>query len=163
MHIYIKKNTLTIDQYKVKCSIGKRGIKYKKKEGDKVTPRGKFKIIRIFYRKDRVSYLNTNTSKTIITKKMGWCDDPNSKHYNKLIKFPFKFSAEKLFRKDNIYDIILVLNYNTNPTIAGKGSAIFIHIADKKYSKTQGCVAISKKDIRKVIKKISKKTLVIIN
>ena len=94
---------------------------------------------------------------------MGWCDDPNSKHYNKLIKFPFKFSAEKLFRKDNIYDIILVLNYNTNPIIAGKGSAIFIHIADKKYSKTLGCVAISKKDMREVIKKISKKTLVIIN
>ena len=159
MHIYIKKNTLTIDQYKVKCSIGKRGIKNKKKEGDKVTPRGKFKIIRIFYRKDRVSYLNTNTSKTIITKKMGWCDDPNSKHYNKLIKFPFKFSAEKLYKKNNTYDIVLVLNYNTNPIIKNKGSAIFLHVAKKNYKNTEGCIAVSKIDLKKIVTFIDHKTI----
>ncbi len=94
---------------------------------------------------------------------MGWCDDPKSKYYNKLVKFPFKYSAENLFRKDNIYDIILVLNFNTNPVLIGKGSAIFIHIAKKNYNKTEGCIAVSKQNMKKIIKKVNKKTLVKIN
>ena len=163
MHIYINKNKLFIDHYKIKCSIGKRGIKIKKKEGDKITPKGSFKIKQIFYRKDRVPTLITKINKTPINKNMGWCDDPKSKYYNKLIKFPFKYSAENLFRKDNIYDIILVLNFNTNPVLVGKGSAIFIHIAKKNYSKTAGCIAISKQNMKKIIKKVNKKTLVKIN
>ena len=163
MHIYINKNKLFIDHYKIKCSIGKRGIKIKKKEGDKITPKGNFKIKHIFYRKDRVPTLITKINKTPINKNMGWCDDPKSKYYNKLIKFPFKYSAENLFRKDNIYDIILVLNFNTNPVLIGKGSAIFIHIAKKNYSKTAGCIAISKQNMKKIIKKVNKKTLVKIN
>ena len=91
---------------------------------------------------------------------MGWCDDPHSKHYNKLIKFPFKYSAEKLYRKDNTYDIILVLNYNFNPIRKGKGSAIFIHVAKKNYKKTLGCIAVRKKDLKKIIKKINKSTII---
>ena len=94
---------------------------------------------------------------------MGWCDDPNSKDYNKLIRFPFKYSAEKLYRKDNIYDIILVLNYNLDPIIKNKGSAIFIHVATKNCKFTQGCIAINKKDLKKIIKQINKKTLIRIN
>ena len=94
---------------------------------------------------------------------MGWCDDPKSKYYNKLVRLPFKYSAESFFRKDNIYDIILVLSFNTSPILKGKGSAIFIHIAKKKYKKTLGCVAVSKQDIKKIIKKINKKTTVNIN
>ena len=72
---------------------------------------------------------------------MGWCDDPKSKKYNKLIKLPFHISYEKLYKKENIYDIILVLNYNMNPIIKNKGSAIFIHVAKKNYKKTEGCIA----------------------
>ena len=94
---------------------------------------------------------------------MGWCDDPNSKDYNKLIKFPFKYRAEKLNKKNNTYDIILILNYNTNPIIKNKGSAIFIHIAKKNYSGTGGCVAINKKIMKIIIKKINRKTFVYIN
>jgi L,D-peptidoglycan transpeptidase YkuD (ErfK/YbiS/YcfS/YnhG family) len=95
-----------------------------------------------------------------IKKLMGWCDDTRSKQYNKLIRYPFNFSAEKLYRTDNIYDIILVLNYNCNPIRKNKGSAIFIHIAKNNYSATAGCIAISKKDMRKVIKEIDKETIV---
>ena len=91
---------------------------------------------------------------------MGWCDDPRSKNYNKLIKFPFKYSAEKLYRKDNIYDIILVLNYNSKPIIRNKGSAIFIHVASKNYRFTKGCVAVGKKDLKEIIKTINKKTTI---
>ena len=87
---------------------------------------------------------------------MGWCDDPSSKFYNKLINFPFKFNAEKLYKRENIYDIILVLNFNMNPIRKNKGSAIFIHIAKKKFTPTKGCVAISKNVLKKILSKINK-------
>ena len=89
---------------------------------------------------------------------MGWCDDPKTKKYNKLIKFPFKFKAEKLYLKENIYDVIVVLNYNMKPIIPNKGSAIFLHLAKKNYRSTEGCIAISKKDMRLLLSNIKKET-----
>ena len=94
---------------------------------------------------------------------MGWCDDPKSKKYNKLIRFPYIYSAEKLYRIDNIYDIILVLDFNTNPVLKNKGSAIFIHIAKRNYKNTKGCVAVNKRHLLKIIKMINKKTIISIN
>ena len=91
---------------------------------------------------------------------MGWCDDIRSAKYNKLIKYPFNFSFEKLYRTDNIYDVIIVLNYNMNPIKKNKGSAIFVHIAKKNFLPTKGCVAIKKNEIKKLIRFISKKTIV---
>ncbi len=91
---------------------------------------------------------------------MGWCDDPKSKNYNKLVKLPSKFRYEKLYKKNNIYDIVLVLNYNMKPIIKNKGSAIFIHVATKDYRKTEGCIALKKRDLLKIIKKIKKNTKV---
>mgnify|MGYP001482140823 FL=1 len=160
MHIYIKNKKLFTDYYNVKCAVGKRGIKIKKREGDLITPKGKYKVMYIFFRKDRIPNLKTIIPKISINKNMGWCNDPKSKKYNKLIKFPYKYSAEKLYRADNIYDLILVLNYNNNPVIKNKGSAIFIHIAKKNYKSTEGCVAVSKKDLKKIAKEIEKKTII---
>ena len=163
MHININNKYLLINYYKVKCAIGKRGIGKKLKEGDKITPKGRYKVKYILYRKDRISQLSSKISAYIIKKNMGWCDDPRSKDYNKLIRYPFKYSAEKLYRKDNIYDIILVLNYNLNPTIKNKGSAIFIHVARRDYRFTRGCIAVSKKDLKRIVKQIDKKTIIKIN
>ena len=160
MHILIKNKKLYINDYKVKCAIGKRGIKKKRKEGDLITPKGKFKIKYILYRKDRIPNLQSKLKKIKIQKNMGWCDDPRSSFYNKLIKYPFSFNAEKLFRKDNIYDIILVLSFNLDPIKKDMGSAIFIHIAKKNYSDTLGCVAVSKKHLKEICKIVSKKSVV---
>jgi len=85
---------------------------------------------------------------------MGWCDDPLSKNYNKLIKIPSEYNYEKLYKKDNVYDIILVLNYNMNPVVKNKGSAIFIHVTKANYKKTEGCVAIKKVHLLKIIKEL---------
>ena len=156
MHILIKNKLLYCGNYKVKCAVGKRGIKIKKKEGDLITPKGQFKIKCVLYRKDRIGRLNTKLKKTPIKRNMGWCDDPNSSFYNKLIRFPFKFNAEKLYKRENIYDIILVLDFNMNPIRKNKGSAIFIHIAKKKFTPTKGCVAISKNVLKKILSKINK-------
>ena len=91
---------------------------------------------------------------------MGWCDDPKSKKYNKLINLPFSDSYEQLFKRENTYDIILVLSYNMNPVKKNKGSAIFIHVAKKNYKKTQGCVAVRKSDLLKILKVINASTKV---
>ena len=151
MHILVNNKFIFFNNYKVKCAVGKRGIKKKKKEGDLITPEGSFKIKKILYRKDRIKNIQAKLDTIPIKKNMAWCDDPSSKAYNKLVILPFKFSYEKLFRKENIYDIILVLNYNTNPIKKNKGSAIFIHVAKKNYKKTEGCIALKKKNILKLI------------
>ena len=156
MHIIIKNKKLFIDEYKVKCAVGKRGINRKKKEGDLSTPKGTFQVKKVYYRHDKVKNLKTCFKKIVIRKNMGWCDDPRSNRYNKLIKYPFKYKSEKLFRADNTYDIILVLNFNMNPIKKDKGSAIFIHVAKRKFNPTKGCVALEKKELRKLLKTLKK-------
>ena len=160
MHILINKKYLTYNQYKVKCAVGKRGVNLKKKEGDFITPIGLYKIKYILYRKDRIKKIPSKLRKITIKKNMGWCDDPKSKQYNKLVNLPFSYGCERLFKKENIYDIILVLNYNMNPVKKDKGSAIFVHVAKKNYEKTRGCVAVKKLDLLKILKKIKVKTKV---
>ena len=96
MHIKLKNNHLYFYNYKIKCSIGKKGLTSKKREGDLKTPKGKFNFQFLLYRKDRIKKIQCKLRKKSINSKMGWCDDPNSKYYNKLIYFPFKKSAEKL-------------------------------------------------------------------
>ena len=160
MHIKINKNYLTYDKYKVKCALGKRGIGIKKMEGDKITPIGRYNIKFLLYRKDRIKKIKTKLKKIIIKKNMGWCDDSSSKNYNKLIRLPVKYNHEKLYKNDNSYDIILVLNFNMHPIKKNKGSAIFIHVAKKNYKKTLGCIAVSKISLLKIIKKLNKKSIV---
>ena len=163
MIIINKSGYLKYKNLKFRCSLGKAGIGKKEKEGDKITPKGTYKIVKIYYRNDRVKKILSNFKLFKIKKNMGWCDDPKSKKYNQLIKLPSKYSYENLYRKDNIYDLILILNYNMNPIVKNEGSAIFIHVAKKNYKKTAGCIALKKKDLKQLILKIKKKTKVIIN
>ena len=159
MHIIINKNFLTYNNYKAKCAIGKRGIGYKRREGDLITPKGLYKIKFVLFRSDRVR-VQTKLKKKIIKKNNAWCDDPDSKYYNKLVKLPFNCRHEKLYKKENIYDIILVLNFNMNPIKKNKGSAIFIHVAKNNFKKTEGCIAIKKKILLKIINEIKVSTKV---
>jgi L,D-peptidoglycan transpeptidase YkuD (ErfK/YbiS/YcfS/YnhG family) len=158
MIIVKKSGYLKYKNFKFRCALGKGGIKQKEREGDFITPKGKFKLIKIYYRSDRIKKINSTLKKIKIKKNMGWCDDVSSNYYNKQIKINKKISHEKLHRKDNVYDIIVVLNYNLNPIIKGKGSAIFLHIAKKNYNKTQGCIALKKNELLSLISKIKKNT-----
>ena len=161
MIVTIKKNTIFINEFKLKCAIGKRGIKKKTREGDKITPLGVFEIGNLYYRSDRIKKFETNLKSIVIKKNMGWCDDPLSTQYNRLInnisKFEFKY--EKLFRNDNKYDFILPIKYNYKNTIKNKGSAIFFHLT-KNYKPTAGCIAMEKKDFLIFLKLIKKGTKV---
>ena len=157
--IIVKKNGyLEYKNFKFRCSLGKAGIRTKIKEGDNITPKGTYKIIKIYYRKDRIKKIKSSIKKIRINKKMIWCDDAKSEDYNRQIKLPSKFSYEILYRKDNIYDILCVINYNINPTIKNKGSAIFLHVAKKNYQKTKGCIALNKKHLLKLLSLIKKNT-----
>ena len=163
MIIINKSGYLKFENLKFKCALGKAGVGKKKIEGDNITPKGTFEIFKIYYRSDRIKKIYSKIKLFKINKKMGWCDDSNSKKYNQLIKLPSKYTHEKLYRKDNVYDLIIVLNYNMIPIVKNKGSAIFIHVAKKKYKKTAGCVALKKKHLVKLIKNIKNKTKIIIN
>jgi L,D-peptidoglycan transpeptidase YkuD (ErfK/YbiS/YcfS/YnhG family) len=160
MIIVKKSGYLKYKNFKFRCALGNGGIKKKIKEGDRITPKGIFKITKIYYRADKIKKIRTKVKTIRIKKNMGWCDDPRSISYNKQIKLPSKFSHEKLYRKDNLYDLVLVLNYNSNPIIKNKGSAIFIHIAKKSYKNTNGCIALKKKHLIKLLTKIKKNTQV---
>ena len=163
MIIINKSGYLKFKNLKFKCALGKAGIGKKKIEGDNITPKGTFEIVKIYYRNDRIKKIYSKIKLFKINKKMGWCNDPISKKYNQLIKLPSKYTHEKLHRRDNVYDLVVVLNYNTTPIIKNKGSAIFIHVAKKNYKKTEGCVALKKKHLVKLIENIKSKTKIIIN
>jgi len=161
MIIKLIKNTIYIDQFKLKCSVGKGGIKKKNIEGDKITPKGIFCIGELYYRSDRLNDLQTNLKCKIIKKKMGWCNDPISKDYNRLINFSssYKHNFEKLYRKDHKYDLIIPIKYNYIKPIKNKGSAIFFHLT-KNYRPTEGCIALKKKDFFIMLKLINKSTMI---
>ena len=151
------KDTLNIDEFSFKCSIGKNGLKSKKVEGDFCTPKGSFLLKKLYYRSDRFKKIITVLPKIKIKKNMGWCNDPRHKQYNSLIKITKKIKHEKMFRRDRKYDLVIVLDYNLNKPVPFKGSAIFIHITNN-YQSTAGCIALSKNDMLVLLKIINKKT-----
>ena len=163
MIIINKSGYLKYKDFKFKCALGKAGIGNKKSEGDNITPKGNFRILKIYYRKDRLKKLSSKYKLIKITKSMGWCDDSKSKKYNQHIKLPTKYSHENLYRRDNIYDLILVLSYNIKPIIKNKGSAIFIHVAKKNYKKTAGCIALKKAHLINLVEEIKRNTRIKIN
>ena len=160
MTILVKnKHTLQIDEFIFKCCIGKKGSTKKKKEGDKRTPKGTFKIGDLYFRKDRLKKPQTSLKCIEIKKSMGWCDDIGfPKKYNKLIKIEKKIRHEKLLRKDHKYDFLIPIEYNFKKPTTGLGSCIFIHLT-RDFKPTAGCIALKEKDfliMLKLVKKNSK-------
>ena len=150
------KNTLIIDEFKLRCCIGKRGINSNKKEGDYSTPKGLFSLRKLYFRKDRVGIPNCKMNKKIIKRDMAWCDDPIHKKYNEEIKIHNKQLKESLYRIDHKYDYVITISHNEKKT-PGNGSAVFIHLTDD-YKPTAGCVTLKKKDFEILLKLIDKKS-----
>tara|TARA_B110000483_G_scaffold231213_1_gene297319 strand:+ start:1148 stop:1636 length:489 start_codon:yes stop_codon:yes gene_type:complete len=157
MIIHVKnKNTLIIDDFKLKCCIGKNGLNSNKNEGDYSTPSGLYNLKKLYFRKDRVGIPKCKLDIKIIKKNMAWCDDSSNKRYNEEIKTPDKKCRENLYRDDHIYDYIISINYNEKK-IPNKGSAIFIHLTNN-YKPTAGCIALKRKDFEILLKLIDKNT-----
>ena len=159
MTIFIKnKHTLQIEEFKFKCCIGKKGSTRNKREGDRKTPIGTFKIENLYYRKDRMNKPETSLKCVEIKNNMGWCDDVRfPKKYNKLIKINKNIHHEKLKRKDHKYDLLIPIKYNFNRPKVGVGSCIFLHLTND-YKPTAGCIALKKKDFLIMLMLINKKT-----
>ena len=157
MLIHVKnKNTLIIDDFKLKCCIGKNGLKSNKKEGDFSTPKGLYDLKKLYFRKDRVGIPKCKIERKNIKKNMAWCDDPIHKKYNEEIKTYNKELKENLYRFDHRYDYLISISHNEQK-VPYKGSAIFIHLTNN-YKPTAGCVALKKKDFEILLKLINKKT-----
>ena len=137
-----------------RAAIGPAGIAVKGGEGDGITPRGRFPVREIFYRADRMAAPRTSLPLRRIAPDDGWCDAPDDPNYNRLVKLPYPASAEHMWRDDHLYDLVAVLGYNDDPVIAGKGSAIFLHLAKPDYSPTQGCVALAAGDLLAAIEQL---------
>ena len=157
MIIHVKdKNTLIIDDFKLRCCVGKNGLRYSKIEGDYSTPKGLFSLKKLYFREDQVGIPRCNLNKKSIQKNMAWCDDPKDQKYNQEINTYNKKLKENLYRKDRIYDYIISISHNEKK-IPNKGSAIFIHLTDD-YKSTAGCVALKRKDFEILLKLIDRKT-----
>jgi L,D-peptidoglycan transpeptidase YkuD (ErfK/YbiS/YcfS/YnhG family) len=132
---------------RMRCALGKSGRQARKREGDGATPIGSWSLREAFYRTDRLGRPRTGLALRAVTATDGWCDDPGDRNYNRRVEHPYRVSAEHLRRGDGLYDIIVVLGYNDRPCIKGRGSAIFLHCAHDGYAATQGCIAIERRDL----------------
>lgn len=129
-----------------RAAIGPGGIAMKGGEGDGITPRGVWPVREIFYRADRIAPPRTSLPLHAIAPDDGWCDAPDDANYNRLVKLPYAASHEVMWRDDHLYDLVAVLGFNDDPVVAGKGSAIFLHLAREGYAPTHGCVALTYDD-----------------
>lgn len=135
----------------MRCALGKGGIVSNKREGDGGTPVGRFPLRRLWFREDRLAPPRTGLMLRSISAADGWCDDPSHAAYNRPVTLPFAASHEKMARDDGLYDLVVELGYNDDPPIPGKGSAIFLHIARDGYMPTEGCVAVAKDDLLRLL------------
>lgn len=141
--------------FEARCALGKAGVvaAEDKQEGDNASPAGTWPIRRVFYRPDKGGPPETSLPRVPLKRDDCWCDDPAHPLYNRPVSRPFAASHERLWREDSVYDLIVELGYNDDPPVAGKGSAIFMHVAKPDYSGTEGCVALSEPDLRALLKK----------
>src|SRR5210317_1515313 len=158
MPILVKnKHTLLIDEFKFRCCISKKSTTINKKEGNKKTPKGTFKIENLYFRKDRIKKPETLLKCVEIKENMGWCEDIyHPKKYNKLVEIDKNLKCEKLKRKDYKYDLLIPIKYNFKKTVISKGRFIFIQLK-KDYKPTDGCNALKKKDFLIMLRLIKKK------
>ena len=141
-----------------RCAVGAGGVREDKVEGDAATPVGEFPLRHIYYRNDRLVLPKVGLPARPISEHDGWCDDPRSPAYNRLVRIPNEWSHEKMWREDGLYDLVVVVGYNDDPPEGEWGSAIFLHIARDDMSPTQGCVAFARADLLKLLPLIGPQT-----
>ncbi len=145
-----------------RCAVGHNGFTAERaaKEGDGKTPVGRWIMREVFYRPDREKPPLTLLPTMALRPDDGWCDAPDDPNYNKFITHPYGASAERLWREDHTYDIIVVLGFNDDPVVPGKGSAIFLHVARPDFSPSGGCVALAREDLLAVLRDANKESSV---
>jgi L,D-peptidoglycan transpeptidase YkuD (ErfK/YbiS/YcfS/YnhG family) len=146
-----------------RCTFGLAGFSADKHEGDGTTPIGTWTCRMLYYRPDRLPLPRTGLRVVPLTAGDGWCDAPDDRNYNRPVGLPYPASAEKLWRADNVYDLIVPLGYNDAPVVPGRGSAIFLHLARSDGGPTQGCVALALTDLLEFLADADERSCVIVN
>lgn len=150
---------LSISNFTFPCLLGRNGITTTKFEGDGATPAGQWRIMYGLYRPDRISIPATRLPMSPILPDDGWCDAPGNSNYNRPVKLPYRDGHEELFRKDRLYDVCLVLDYNISTRIQHRGSAVFFHLSNPNQKPTAGCVAVEPETMLYILSMISDQTI----
>ncbi len=150
---------LAAGNFRFPCALGRSGCKPLKREGDGATPLGRFKLRRVYFRPDRVARPGSPLPVRPTRSADGWCDAPGDRNYNRPVTHPYPASAERMWRDDQLYDIVVVLGYNDVPRIRGRGSAVFLHVARPDLAPTEGCIALRRADLAKLLPLIGRKSV----
>jgi L,D-peptidoglycan transpeptidase YkuD (ErfK/YbiS/YcfS/YnhG family) len=134
-----------------------------KREGDGATPTGRWRLVEVLWRPDRGQRPRTRLPVSAIRPDDGWCDHSPDRNYNRRVRHPYPVSAERLWRADRLYDIVVVLSHNQRPRIRGRGSAVFLHLARDGYAATEGCIALSERDMRRLLGRADRRTTLVID
>jgi L,D-peptidoglycan transpeptidase YkuD (ErfK/YbiS/YcfS/YnhG family) len=153
---------LVAGPFRLPCALGKGGVLALKREGDGASPRGRFLLRRVWLRPGATIGLKPRLPWRYTAPHDGWCDDPRHPRYNRPVALPFPASAERMWRDDHLYDIVIEIGWNDRPAIRGRGSAIFMHLARPGYAPTEGCVALSRKHMLMLLPRLSPNTRICI-
>ncbi|MDF3024025.1 MAG: L,D-transpeptidase catalytic domain [Alphaproteobacteria bacterium] len=151
---------LFIGQQRFDCTLGRTGVTLDKSEGDGKTPVGTYPFRYVLYRADRIEKPETGLPVHELTPDTGWCEDPAHDDYNKQITLPHPSVHDRMTRDDNLYDICVIIGYNDAPVTAGKGSAIFMHLARPDFTPTAGCVGLRFADLVEVLRHLDSSSLI---
>lgn len=157
-----RRGWLIAGQHALPVALGRGGIKANKREGDGGTPRGRFRLVRLWWRGERHVRPTTLLPARRIARDDGWCENPSDRHYNQPIKVPTGNNADKLKRADTLYDFIVEIDHNTRPRIAGRGSAVFIHVARPRFAPTAGCIALEMGALRRLLARVGPRTKIVV-
>ncbi len=149
---------LTAGWLTLTCALGKGGVSAAKREGDGATPRGVFRLRRVWIRRDRCGPAPLALPRRWTRPADGWCDDPRHRRYNRPVALPLTASHEKMWRDDHLYDMVIEIGWNDRPAVRGRGSAIFMHLARPGYAPTEGCVALARRDMLRLLPRLGPRT-----
>jgi L,D-peptidoglycan transpeptidase YkuD (ErfK/YbiS/YcfS/YnhG family) len=137
-----------------RAACGRSGVRADKREEDGATPEGIYPLVAAYYRPDRTAAPATGLTLTALCPEHGWIDDPSDPLYNRPVSLPCEARHERMWREDGLYDLVVVIGYNTDPPVAGRGSAIFLHVARPDFAPTEGCIAVEREVLAKLLPRI---------
>lgn len=158
----LSRGLATVGPVRFACAVGRAGRRASKREGDGATPAGRFGLVAVYWRPDRMRRPVAPCPVLPIRPDLGWCDDVRDRNYNRPVRLPYPASAERMWREDELYDLVVVVDHNRRPRVRGHGSAIFLHVAREGLAPTEGCVALPRCQLRRVLGMIGRGTQVVI-
>jgi L,D-peptidoglycan transpeptidase YkuD (ErfK/YbiS/YcfS/YnhG family) len=169
-HIHVRarpgrpaQGTLFAGALTLPVALGRAGIRADKREGDGGTPRGCFRLLRLWWRADRLPRPRTLLPVRRTGPLDAWCEDKADRRYNRAVRRSANEPGDRLMRADHLYDLIVEIDHNTRPRVAGRGSAVFIHVAREAFAPTAGCIALRRRDLQILIERLARDTRIIIH